>query len=365
MVVKVLLVMSVFVFSIVSYADECSVWEGRVIKPVSPAAVALDVTKVPVNKGEYETTAAYNSRQDNAVRKLKKQYIAEVVPDMDSVFYDADSKVMTVLGYVLKRTVNFSRFHNGSFDLSYREPFYIKGVSISKKTGSYIGVNGFGVKRKIEKYESMGVVFVEDFVESYSMPIDSFVIKNLSPAAAKILKKDFHVSVLLTPKKPYFDFMSQFYEATIDDPVELSSDYTVVFADMKCALFHDNKGKVFKSVPIVLPTSSKPVEKPIVEYVPEIKKSLEPFEQTMENGKCRKIKIVLTFKPLKKDVPFDDAYLPVVRNKAIEILAGYKENFLGEPVKQQIYVAAGEIVQNAQVVDVFIRGGFCDSQLRY
>jgi hypothetical protein len=227
---------------------------------------------------EFETTAAYNARVADAVKKASATLLIERAPNKDYLRYDADNRVMVVSTFA---------FTNEGFYWSSALPFY------KDPAGKEVGLSGniaavVAQKQQIVgEYEAttlMGARFSVSSIASEITAIydrrrdcssflqcgDLFPVNKepnpydvrdtkkfvehrgmigripLSPDAAKALKTDAKLIFVVHPRSPFLiSGTHRPYKTTIDNPRDITEKYDIMIGNIECGLVADHAGKVY------------------------------------------------------------------------------------------------------------------------
>ena len=244
-------------------AQSCTDYVGKPVIPTTLEAAITMLSRLPAGKSEYETTAAYNARMEQARRSLPSQLIIPTSIQRNSISYNADSQILSVDKYVglpypsaryddaktrsgdtlanLLGTASGYSFENKSLVLTYS----------AVKTGSYTASNAFGVSARVTQYaETTTAIFSGVEPRPYSsgqLPeIDSYVRLKASPAEAKAARMTIRSAIVIDPKPP-------FYVAGNIDPVTPTLEgrtlysprkLRVLVGDIRCTLYMKGDGTV-------------------------------------------------------------------------------------------------------------------------
>jgi hypothetical protein len=125
------LAMACFVPHSASLATGCGDYKNKTVVSLQFADAAASLPKIEP-KSEFETTAAYNARVADAVKKTPSTLLIERAPSMD-LKYDADNRVLVVSTYSFSNEA----FYWSSALASYRDPAG-KEVGLSGNIGTVV-----------------------------------------------------------------------------------------------------------------------------------------------------------------------------------------------------------------------------------
>ncbi|MDA8010512.1 MAG: hypothetical protein MPK75_12535, partial [Alphaproteobacteria bacterium] len=275
---------AVFGPAAVAVADICQPYVGEVVEAVDFKKMEELLRKSPIEKGEFETTEEFEKRTAKFLSSLPEKFFIGYTMHT-TPHYDADTQQMefhehalvgnekyhTLYGYGSPSRENLAllnehfEFKEKSFyshnqreitpaDIRSlkKEIFEAKDVLdilVSKErkhTGSYRASSALGASVSVEQYGVKTQIILDrddhiDALVDYPEPIAMTVEK------AKDFKRRPKAAVLATPKSPYFGKQLKKTEPTFSDPVEITEDISVIYADIQCVFVLDGKNKVFGS----------------------------------------------------------------------------------------------------------------------
>jgi hypothetical protein len=188
-------------------------------------------------KGEYETSAAWAAR----LQKLQGQPLTGSLTmlsqfafrayDVEDV-YDADAKTL--------------RLSLKSGEANYDQVYYDIFLWRTKtwQAGSFIGSNAFGVKRRVraEKEQAYFTAFKAGWLGSTGV----HKIKEVSVEQAKLIRSQIGGLIVGKLREPYVGQRADRSEATLDDPVQRSSNNFYVFFQPQAVWFYNlQSGEVY------------------------------------------------------------------------------------------------------------------------
>ncbi|MEW6574747.1 MAG: hypothetical protein AB1408_00170 [Pseudomonadota bacterium] len=244
-----------------AYANVCEPYVGQVVTTID-IDDAIAPFKAVGPKGEFEPTAQYEARKQQAVNKLGEKLIVKKAPDgRQYLVYDADAQQLNIVTYAFD---NIPLNTDALF--GYGAPYYgLMGdgythidVVIEEDqviTGSYKASNAYGATTVVNKffrrtrgiYQSNAKSFQEDslFPNADNEPYYAGSIP-MAPQEAMQLKPTLQFAFVVTPKPPYY--LSALYEypsrPTITTPREITNEVSALIADFQCGLVLDKDNKV-------------------------------------------------------------------------------------------------------------------------
>lgn len=136
----------------------CDTYVGRAVTPTTFDAAAAILKRFPAEKGEYETTTAYEARLAAARAAIPSTLIITSTLDPTYLKYNADAGSLEVVAYALR---NINTDYSSVF--GYGTPYYEKVKYSSfdnidwvlseteSVTGSFVGSNAFGAQVLVNK----------------------------------------------------------------------------------------------------------------------------------------------------------------------------------------------------------------------
>lgn len=109
------------------------------------------------------------------------------------------------------------------------------------KTGSYVGQNAFGARKRIEyrKYRNL-------HIEARPHENERFKLEKLSPDVARVILPNLRTLIVGDPLTPFAKSEPVSYPPKFDDPVEIDGDnYTIVLNRWSVWLYDFETGKVW------------------------------------------------------------------------------------------------------------------------
>ncbi len=241
-----LIIIQLAVFPSVAFAT-CTHAVGDVVKILSPAVVAKQISGYAVVKDEFETTEEFNARKKAANKKRPNgTLMVKATYDSEHAIYDANSEKFLIKryawhnipGYFSDSVPSISRYDSG---------FRAIGLQINEKvTGSYKGSNAYG--KEVAVITSVRTVYgIFDSKQKWGSPYISLAVPR---AQAKALKSNMRFGIEFTPKEPFLFQGERYYDPTSDDPREIVVKVNSIVGDIECVVVTDAKGTVLKVVDI-------------------------------------------------------------------------------------------------------------------
>ena len=273
------LAMACFVPHSASLATGCGDYKNKTVVSLQFAEAAASLPNIEP-KSEFETTAAYNARVADAVKKTPSTLSIERAPNKDYLKYDADNRVMVVSTFAFSNEA----FYWSSALASYKDPAGKEvglsgniGAVVTQKqqiVGEYDATTMMGAKFSVSKIVSETTAIYDRRRDCSSVAIwdcgDLFPrnkIPNpyefhdaaktveyqgtigripLSPDAAKALKADAKLIFVVHPRPPFLiSGTHRPYKTSLDNPRDITEKYDVMIGSIECGLVADDAGKVY------------------------------------------------------------------------------------------------------------------------
>lgn len=252
--------------------EACNSFDGQTVHPARANMLWKKLATVPNVKGEYETTAAFETRVANALGDLAGPVTLEIPLDAKYMVYDADASRLDIQSYAF---TNASTNYSGVF--GYGTPFdgkfkygssdNIQYVFPSEEValGSYTGVTAMGAKIRVAKVRRNTKAIFEREAQWDEHLLSNtgrvMMFDNISPATAKQMKATFKAAIVFTPKAPYFaKGKFPWGEPTLDGPIDIDETIEVAVGNFQCALLLDGTGKVYASAATARPVAQRPMD---------------------------------------------------------------------------------------------------------
>lgn len=247
----------------------CAAFVGQSVQAQSfDNAVARFAGMTP--KSEFETTAQFEARQARAVEGLGGAIILEKAPDDRKFFeYDADRQVLRILPFAFDNQqfpaweAFYSAGLNGAVEVSTSDNIDVVISSNDRITGSYEATNGFGAKttvasvtRTVKAVFDHGpklggrreALFPGSFNANYTVnPVGEI---QMTPDQARALKPLLRIGFVALPRAPFVvKGSTKTGRTTIQNPRDVTMDFTILTADIQCGLVMDQGGTVLGAYP--------------------------------------------------------------------------------------------------------------------
>lgn len=250
----------------VTLTTACDSYLGQRITPVSIDTVIATLSRLPSQRGEFETTSQFDARVADALDNVAGSYIVRATFNAKHATYDADGQRFRVESFAIGHgqpywhTV-FGYGHPLHGQVEY-DSYENIGISVSDSEtviGTYRASNAFGVATRVTEIRrndkaifERKAAFGEDL---YSPPgSDTYRTKIIAeipadPAIAPNLKNTMKAALVIAPKSPWVAAgRGHLAPPTIDNPQSVEQVVSAVIADIQCALITDGKNKVIAAV---------------------------------------------------------------------------------------------------------------------
>lgn len=239
----------------------CEPYVGQIVAPQAfDAAVArfLSVRQ----KGEYETTAAFELRRNAAIGPIKMLTVQADVKSRSSFVYDADAGVLRVQGFAFEGSGGYNPAHligTEAAKLGDGQNINVQVSRIATTTGSYRASNAFGASANVIRQTEVSKVIFDGNNSRSSDARHLFVAGHrtenvgaipLSPDEAQRLKPKLRIAFLVEPQEPFaVETLSQKGVPTIADPRRVTEKATVLLGNIRCGIVTDDHNMVFGAFP--------------------------------------------------------------------------------------------------------------------
>lgn len=253
-----LLIVGLFIGTAAQAQSQCDNYVGQVVTPKTLDQAILDLN-APAPKGEFETTAAYQSRIA-AAGSGRSLIIGKRLEDPKYLEYDADQQVFKIQKYLFDNTnwpaweafyhakngVKASTMSSGNLDVVIS--------SNDTPTGTYSAQNGFGARTTVTKItRTIKVIFEGEGRYGEDLFLTKETVLGTVPVnleQAKSFRQQTKVAFVVIPKAPYVTRANYLWgETTIRNPTEMRVNAIVLNADFQCALLTDGLNKVLAAFP--------------------------------------------------------------------------------------------------------------------
>ncbi len=243
----------------------CQGYVGQTVSPLSFAAAIAPISKL-APKGEFETTAQFQSRRTQALSSLPQTLVISKAPEDAKFFvYDADNQKLQIIRFAFSnQPFRLSRAFNAAglyenIDVSTTDNIVAVISQVDVPTGTYAATNGYGATTDVLKVRRKSEVIFERRAEDWrhsglfeSADNPPYVTGELimPPAEARRLKPSLKLAFVVSPKEPYVVTGTHNpYNTTLQDPREISEEFTILVADFRCGLVIDAASKVLGGFP--------------------------------------------------------------------------------------------------------------------
>jgi hypothetical protein len=249
-------------------AQNCAALVGSQVAPITFGAGASLLTGVPSKKGEFETTAQYQTRLQIAVAKLPDSMIVAIPLSQEYVAFNADLGAIQINSYAIKNmntdwfTVFYGSNHFGAVEYgSLFDNIDLVLDSNDQVIGTYRGQNSYGATFTVSRVTRV----VRAIFDRKSAPRDELMFpgqqsSTYGPAIwtipmtadqARREKGKLRAAVLIVPKSPFYFENTQpsSTRATMQNPREVAQLSKIIVADIQCVIITDEVGKVLRSQP--------------------------------------------------------------------------------------------------------------------
>lgn len=242
-------------------ASVCEPYVGQVV-----ATVDIDDAMAPFKaigpKGEFEPTAQYEARKQDAISKLGNILIVRKTPeDRKHIIYDADTQRLNIVTYAFHNTglnsdalFGYGAPYEGQMGKGYSniEVVIEEDETVTER---YKASNSYGAETVISKLfrRTRGI-----FQSKVSSPKRGDLFPNaaekpyyagsisMTPEDAMRLKPSLQLAFVVVPKPPYF--LSALYDyparPTVARPFEVTNEVSALIADFQCGLVLDPENRV-------------------------------------------------------------------------------------------------------------------------
>ena len=245
---------------------QCQGYVGQTIRPQNiDDALARFSNVTP--KSEYETTAQYQARRSAAVGATGPMIIGKVSEGEKQFAYDADAGLLSVSPFAFRNT-----FFPAWEAFSAAGSPFVSNVSTGSNvdvviehsdqvTGSHKATNGFGATAQVAKITRTMKAIYDRAAETYNAELFPNTIGadykvravgqiRMSPAEAQVLKPHLKLAFVVVPKEPYsVSGSTRIGKTTIQNPTEVTLNFSVLIADIRCGLLTDGGDKVIGAYP--------------------------------------------------------------------------------------------------------------------
>lgn len=245
---------------------QCGPTVGSKVETVSINSITSTLAKTDYKRDEFESSEAYRKRMKDVATKLPDSWLVAIPHKAGNVSYDPDAKQLTVQRAFFLDYENFgdsselgytSAFigHEIEYDLSDNLDIVVSRTI--KNLGTLDGQSAFGARVAVHRESGTTQAIFEreaaDYEDIFEAP-KKFEYKarskpvfslSVEPERARELKSQVRAAVLIVPKAPYFASAHVWHnKPTVSTPYQITEEFQVVIADIKCALLTDGSGLV-------------------------------------------------------------------------------------------------------------------------
>lgn len=254
--------------STVSAQSPCAQFQGQTLSPLS-FEEALSKLPDSAPKGEFETTAQYESRRTSPIGRPGLIVVQKSPEDRaEYIRYDADTQQLGVKTYAFDNTsfdawsAFYSTPHAATLNASTLGNIDVVISQSEKLNGTYEGQNAYGAKWTVVRVNRNTQAIYDRATNSReSMLGGLFPAADKSPymvgylnmpsEAAQQLKPTLKLAFAISPKEPFVvrrTFAGR-GKVTIQNPRDVTETATVLIADIQCGLVLDGANKVLGAYP--------------------------------------------------------------------------------------------------------------------
>lgn len=243
-------------------SDPCRQYQDQIVSPITMDAAIARFAAVPLDKGEFESSAAFAARQRAALGGELGPMIIGMEPERRHIKYDADAQRLTIERYLFDNSNLAHDIVFGPGTPLHRRIRYSStgnvGVVISQAetvSGSYEASNAYGAGARVTRLHRVTKAIFDREGDSFSSLFPRgtpqvLVDVRMSPEAAARVKPQLQVAFAVEPKSPYLARgVGSVGRPTISRPIEITNEVTVILADIQCALLMDGSNQVLGSFP--------------------------------------------------------------------------------------------------------------------
>lgn len=242
----------------------CASYTNQIVTPVSIDS-ALSSFSGLGPKGEFETTAQYQARRAAALGgSATRPLIISKVPEGQNYFeYNADAGVLGIKSYAFHNTTmdTFSAFYTAGAQSKIPVSTISNIEALISRTESVIGAytagNAYGAQVEVSRIQwtTKAIFDRESNLSEGLFPAadnSPYLVGTLAvpPAAAQRLKPTLQVAFVVVPKEPFtVSGTHKPGRVTIQNPRDITEDFSILIADIQCGLLLDEKNRVLGSYP--------------------------------------------------------------------------------------------------------------------
>lgn len=213
-------------------------------------------------RGEYETSAQFEARANAVFPPEARPLVISKQPESRVFFeYDANAQTLRVSSLAFDMTGfapwrAFLSARAASVQATPGKNIDVVLSQVDKVTGSYLATNPFGVRVKVTKvhritkaiYDRDGISFSEKLFPDIDR--GNFIAElPMSPAEARSAKTTLSLAFVVRPKQPFFvSGEHPLEDATLEHPKNVREEFSILIADIQCALVLNPQNKVLAAV---------------------------------------------------------------------------------------------------------------------
>lgn len=249
-------------------ASECPIEIGQPITSQSPADVFSSLSKTYMQKGEFETTEAFNRRVGITVTDIAGPMTVQSKFDPDAAQYDADRNVLRLFSYswdnaatgwdeVFTRSntpdsVQYSSYGRGEYlgiglgqtedviDAYEASNSYGASTTVSQVTRNVYSV----FSNKVDGETEWQIDGTADYVRpEFTLKNKGYVDIPMSIDQARNEKDRLQVVVSFSPKVPFVAEGSRNWSPTIRRPRDVTANYKVTIGTIHCVGILNSEGQ--------------------------------------------------------------------------------------------------------------------------
>lgn len=241
---------------------QCGPAVGSKAQTVSINSITSTLAKTDYKRDEFESSESYRTRMNDEAAKLPASWLVAITYKAEHVSYDPDAKRLTVSSGFFLDYPNFGDYselgytaafsgHKIDYKLSDNLDVIFRTI---RELGTQDGHSAFGGRVTVRRESGLTQAIFEREAEPYESifgaPKKPEVARtvfalSLETQKARELKSKLRGAVLIEPKAPYFASANVWHnKPTVATPYEVTEEFQVVIADIRCAVLMDGQGVV-------------------------------------------------------------------------------------------------------------------------
>ncbi len=233
---------------------------GKKISPTTFEMVQRQISRLPNIKGEFESTLSFNKRLSDMLSTLPEKYFIYIPFDSKYAEYDADEQKFKIKYFAFdNRSISYYDVF-GEYTQFYEKIKYSdKNIDIvfpSKESivGTYKAYTKSGKAVRVTRInKNTNVLFEGPQTNLYyqdsskSDILKEYVIAEISatPDEARLLKPLLKAVAVIVPKWPFYvKEMAPYYNPSIQNPISINEDISVIIAQIQYVLIIDAANNV-------------------------------------------------------------------------------------------------------------------------